>query len=137
MKILKNKTKISATTFALILTISAILVAFPTVVAHDPPWTVPTWAYIAVTNNPIGVGQQVVVVFWPNKIPPTAVGNYGDRWTWNLEITKPDGSKENLGPFTSDPVGGGWTQITPDQVGTYTLVATMDDHVMTGEPAPT
>jgi hypothetical protein len=134
MKMLKNKTKISAITFVLTLTISAILIALPTVTAHDPPWTVPTWAYISVTNNPIGVGQQTVVVFWPNKIPPTAFGPYGDRWTWNLEVTKPDGSEETLGPITSDPVGGGWTSYTPDQVGTYTFVAKMDDHVITGEP---
>jgi hypothetical protein len=65
--------------------------------AHDPPWTVPTWAYISATNNPIGVGQQVVIVFWPNALPPTASGAYGDRWTWNVEVTKPDGTKETLG----------------------------------------
>ena len=40
-----------------------------------------------------------------------------------MEVTKPDGSKETLGPFTSDPVGGGWTIYTPTQVGTYTFVA--------------
>jgi len=136
MKFSRNKAKVTAISFVLVLTFSAILVALPTVVAHDPPLEVPTWAYIAVTNNPIGVGQQVVVVFWPNKIPPTAFGPYGDRWTWNVEVTKPDGSKETQGPFTSDPVGGGYLLYTPDQVGTYTFVAIMDDHVMTGEPAP-
>jgi len=136
MKFSTNKAEVTAVIFVLVLTFSAILTALPTVVAHDPPLTVPTWAYISVTNNPIGVGQQVVIVFWPNMIPPTAQGAYGDRWTWNIEITKPDGSKETLGPFTSDPVGGGWTRYTPDQVGTYTLVAIMDDHLITGEPAP-
>jgi len=136
MKFSRNKAKVTAVIFVLVLTISAILTAFPTVVAHDPPLTVPTWAYISVTNNPIGVGQKVVIVFWPNEIPATSQGAYGDRWTWNIEVTKPDGSEETLGPFTSDPVGGGWTTYTPDQVGTYTLVAIMDDHVMTGEPAP-
>jgi hypothetical protein len=69
-------------------------------------------------------------------MPPTAEGAYGDRWIWTVEVTKPDNSKQTLGPITSDPVGGGWTTYTPDQVGTYTLVAIMDDHVMTGEPAP-
>jgi outer membrane protein assembly factor BamB len=136
MKFSTNKVEVTAVIFVLVLTFSALLAAFPTVVAHDPPLTVPTWAYISATNNPIGVGQQVVIVFWPNKIPPTASGAYGDRWTWNIEVTKPDGTKETLGPFTSDPVGGGWTHYTPDQVGTYTFVAIMDDHVITGEPFP-
>jgi len=136
MKISRNKAKVTAISFVLVLTISAILVALPTVGAHDPPWAIPTWVYISATNNPIGVGQQVVIVFWPNALPPTASGAYGDRWTWNIEVTKPDGFKETLGPFTSDPVGGGWTTYTPDQVGTYTFVAIMDDHVVTGEPFP-
>jgi hypothetical protein len=134
MKILKNKTKISAITFVLVLTISATLIASPIVRAHDPPWTVPTWCYVSVSYDPIGVNQQTVIVFWANAIPPTAQGQYGDRWTFTLEVTKPDGSKETLGPFTSDPVGGAWTTYTPDQVGTYTIVATMDDHVLTGLP---
>jgi hypothetical protein len=38
MKILKNKSKISAITFVLVLTISATFVALPAVNAHDPPW---------------------------------------------------------------------------------------------------
>jgi len=136
MKIIKNKTKISAITVVLVLTVSAILVALPTVVAHDPAWEIPTWAYISASSNPVGVNQQTVIVFWPNFYPPTAEGAYGDRWTWNLEVTKPDGSKETMGPFTSDPVGGGWTKYTPDQVGTYTIVARMDEHLITGEPLP-
>jgi outer membrane protein assembly factor BamB len=136
MKFSTNKAKATVVIFVLVLTFSALLAAFPTVGAHDPPWTVPTWAFISASNNPIGVNQQTVIVFWPNEIPPTSQGAYGDRWTWNIEVTKPDGTKETLGPFTSDPVGGGWTTYTPDQVGTYTFVAIMDDHVMTGEPFP-
>ena len=130
----KNKTKLCAIAFILLLTVSTILVAFPLVGAHDPPWTVPTWCYAAVTNDVIGVGQQVVLVYWVNAIPPTAQGAYGDRWTFRAEVTKPDGSKETLGPWESDPVGGGWTTYTPDQVGTYTIVVHMDEHKVTGLP---
>jgi hypothetical protein len=135
MKILKNKTKISAITFVLLLTISTILVALPNVVAHDPPLSIPTWAFISVTNNPIGVNQQLVIVFWCNAIPPTAQGAYGDRWTFYVEVTEPDGSKETVGPLTSDSIGGGYTLYTPTQVGTYTFVACMDDKVIDGSPA--
>jgi len=133
MKILKSKTKISALTFVLVLTISAILTAFPTVVAHDPPWTIPTWTYCIVAPNPIGVGQQVLIAFWREGAPPTAGGAYGDRWTFTLEVTKPDGSKETLGPFTSDPVGGAYNLYTPDKVGTYYFQAKYPGQTLTGE----
>jgi len=136
MKNLKIKSKLSAITFVLILTFAAIFVALPIVSAHDPPLDVPTWAYAYVTNDVIGVNQQTVVVYWPNAVPPTAVGAYGDRWTWTVEVTKPDGSKDTLGPFTSDPVGGGWAIYTPTEVGTYTIVAIMADHLVTGLPVP-
>ena len=123
MKILKNRSKISAITFVLVLAISAMLVAFPAVGAHDPAWTVPTWTFVALTNDVVGVNQQAVIVFWSNLCPPTATGAYGDMWTHKLEVTKPDGFKETLGPYESDPVGGGWAIYTPNQVGTYSVVA--------------
>jgi hypothetical protein len=130
-----EKTKTTAITLVITLTFAAIFVALPMVGAHDPPLEIPTWAFISATNNPIGFGQQLVLVFWSNAIPPTASGAYGDRWTFYVEVTEPDGSKETLGPFTSDPVGGGWLSYTPDQVGTYTFVASMEDKVIDGSPA--
>jgi len=136
MKNWKIKSKVTAIAFVLMLTFAATFVALPIVSAHDPPLEVPTWAYISLTNNVIGVGQQVVIIYWPNAVPPTAVGAYGDRWTWTVEVTAPDGSIETLGPFESDPIGGGWAVYTPTEVGTYTLVAIMADHLVTGEPVP-
>jgi len=56
------------------------------------------------TVNPVGAGQPTGITFWLNAVPPTAFGAYGDRWTFTIEITKPDGSKDNIGPITSDPV---------------------------------
>jgi hypothetical protein len=136
MKTWKNKSKLSAIAFVLILTFSAIIAALPLVSAHDPPLEIPNWAYMSVTNNPIGVNQQLGIIFWTNSVPPTAVGAYGDRWTWLIEVTKPDGSTDTIGPITSDPIGGGYALYTPTELGTYTFVAVMEDHVITGEPVP-
>ena len=130
----KNKTTATAIALILILTISFTLVALPVTNAHTPAWTVHTFSYVAVTNSIIGVNQPFTIVYWPAAYPPTAFGAYGDRWTWTLEITKPDASKETLGPFTSDPVGGGWTQYTPTQVGAYSIVAKMAEHKIDGSP---
>ena len=132
MKILKNKTAIIA--LILMLTFSAILTALPMVGAHDPPWGIPTYAYLTVSPNPIGAGQTVFVVFWLDKIPPTAAGAGGDRWRdLTVEVTTPSGAKVTLGPYDSDPVGGGWVTYTPNEVGTYTFVFNFPGQVATLE----
>lgn len=137
MQNLKSKSKLSVIVFVLILTLIATFVTLPFVAAHDPGWEVPTYAYISLASpNPIGVNQDIVIVFWINAVPPTAVGAYGDRWTFNVEITTPSGTKETIGPFTSDPVGGGWAIYTPTEVGTYTLVSKFVEHLVTGLPVP-
>jgi len=136
MKNWKIKSKVTAIVFVLMLSFAATFVALPIVSAHDPPWEIPTYAYAYVRNDVIGVNQEVLIIFWPNAVPPTAVGAYGDRWTWTIEITKPDNSKVTLGPIESDPVGGGYALYTPTEVGTYTIVAKMADHLITGLPVP-
>jgi hypothetical protein len=131
-----TKKGIALIALILVLTASGTLVALPDANAHDPPLEVPTWTYISCVPDTIGVDQQMVLVFWSNAIPPTASGAYGDRWTFYIDVMKPNGDNETLGSFESDPVGGGWTTYTPDQVGEYTFLARMDDHVITGEPFP-
>lgn len=97
---------------------ATILPAF----AHDPPWQVPTYSFIVVSPNPIGIGQRVNVNFWVNIPPPTASAQYGDRWTnITVEVTHPDGTVENLGKFTSDATGGTYTSYTPTKLGNYTF----------------
>jgi hypothetical protein len=120
MKKIIHQTKLSS--FILVLILSATLAALPVVSAHDPPRTYNTYAYITVSPNPIGVNQEAIVVFWIDKIPVSAAGVGGDRWTdYTLEITKPNGDIDELGPFTSDPTSSAYTLYTPDQVGTYTF----------------
>jgi len=107
--------------------------------AHIPAEKIPTWTYASVSPNPVGVNQDTIIIFWSNWVPPTVPedSRYGDRWIFNVEITKPDGSKETLGPIKSDPVGGGWTQYKPTQVGIYKIVAKFPDQVLTGLPTAT
>jgi hypothetical protein len=134
MQISRNKTTATAISTFLVLTIAITLAALPAASAHTPAWTVPTYCYAVCTVNPVGVNQETGITFWLNAVPPTAFGAYGDRWTYTIEVTKPDNSKETLGPFTSDPIGGGFTRYMPTQVGTYTIVAKFAEHVVTGQP---
>ena len=117
-----DKTKTASIALILMLTFSATILALPIVSAHDPPLDIPTYAYLAAEPNPVGVGQTAYLVFWIDKTPPTAAGVGGERWrNLTVDVTKPNGDTETLGPFTSDPVGGGYSMYTPDQVGTYTF----------------
>lgn len=104
----------------MLLTFSIIALAATPVNAHTPPQDIPTYAYITAAPDPVGVDQTVTLVFWLDKIPPTAAGAAGDRWTdMTIDVTKPDGSTDNLGPFMSDPVGGSYAFYTPSQTGKY------------------
>ena len=91
------KTTFSATTIAILSTILLVssMLLIPTTNAHNPGWNIPTYSFIVVSPNPIGVGQSVNVNFWVNIPPPTASAQYGDRWTnMSVIITHPDGTKE-------------------------------------------
>ena len=129
---MKN-TKITIATFALILTltVTALIASMPSVEAAD----VDTYAYLTVVPDPIGVNQQLTITLWLNHAPPTASGPQGDRWEdMTIEVTKPDGTKENLGPFTADATGATWSQYTPTQVGTYNFQMSFPGQTLTGIP---
>jgi outer membrane protein assembly factor BamB len=135
LNIQKNKHKKATLIFAilLMLTIAVPLFALmPNANAHYPAWTYPTYAYITVSPNPIGVSQTATIVFWVDKIPPTAAGTAGDRWFFYLDIKAPDNTTTTQGPFTSDPVGGSYYLFTPDMVGTYTFTSRFGPQVITG-----
>jgi len=102
----------------LLLSTSAILITVPPAKADD----IPTFAFIAVTPNPSGVNQPVSVVMWLSMVPITASGLEGDRWSFNVDMTKPDGTTQRLGTYTSDAVGSAYTSFTPTETGTYSFV---------------
>lgn len=122
---IRGKSVSASLALIFVLTVSPMLVALPLASAHTPAWNVPTYAYIEVTPNPVGVNQQVLILMWLDKPPPTASGPAGDRWqNFTVTVTKPDGTTEMLGPFTSDPTATTYTPFTPTETGTYTLLFT-------------
>ena len=132
-----NKAKIrrkmvSATALILLLAFSIIALSVPIAYSHTPPWTIPTYAFTTAAPDTVGLGQYTLIVMWLDKYPPTAGGLGGDRWqNFTLTITKPDGNIDNLGPFTSGPVGSTYTTYTPDQVGDYKIVFSWPGQVLT------
>ena len=138
MKNSRNRTTATAIALFLVLTIAVTLVALPATNAHTPAWTIPTYAFINVAPNPVGVGQAAFVNFWLDKVPPTAMQQYGDRWhNFAVTVTKPNGNTENLGSFTSDAAGGAWTTYVPATVGNYTFVFNFPGETALGaNPSP-
>lgn len=79
---------------------------------------IPTYAYLNVAPNPIGVGQTATINFF--LATPMETGERPTNMT--LFVTSPDGSTKQLGGnFTGDQTGGTFTTFTPDTTGNYTF----------------
>ncbi|HLN89192.1 MAG TPA: hypothetical protein VK253_03925, partial [Candidatus Binatia bacterium] len=124
----KTKRKIVTILIALLLTTStsASMMLLPTTSAHDPAWQIPTTAYIDVAPNPVGVAQQVFIVFWLDRTPAgSLVTNNVKFHNYKLDITKPDGTTEQRTVTeVTDPTSSAFILYTPDQVGDYKFVFT-------------
>ena len=134
MELSRSEKKLSVFVLILLMTVAAAFIVLPAANASNPPAQVPTWAYIVVTNNPIGVGQALNFVFWLNAYPPTASGNFGDRWFFTVVVTKPDGTKDTISNIKSDPVGNGYISYTPTSTGTYSVVVQFPGKKIDGTP---
>jgi hypothetical protein len=75
-----------------------------------------TYGYIIVTPNPVGVNQDVLLIF--------GLTDYLYQWPdgfsgITITVERPDGKTETLGPFKTDSTGATGTTYKPTMVGTY------------------
>ena len=123
---LQNSKKNLFSIFALLLVISiSIPVAtLQTATAHDPPWTIPSFAYLVAQPEVVGVGQPVTVFMWVDAaMDGAAINNDVRRHDYKLTITKPDGKTDvHQWSVVEDTTGVQYFSFTPDQVGTYDLL---------------
>ena len=110
----------------LILTFAAsLMMTFPTANAQAAP-TLKTYPIIDAVPNPVGIGEEVLVRM--GIIQATGDVSYG--WTGiTVTVTKPDGTTQTLGPFTTDSTGATFTTYIPNQVGTYKLVTNFPQQI--------
>ena len=113
-------------TLILALSIAFPLMAFTPSTSAQGSLNIETYALLAVGPNPIGIGQKLFAVMWLDKPPPVpAVQTTTERaipyTNFTLQVTRPDGHVENLGPYTSDSTGSTATSYIPDQLGEYTF----------------
>ena len=138
MQIVKSKTAAITIAIFLMLSMSASTMLVPTASAHGPgaggtPWSIPTFAFITVAPNPVGVGQSMTVYMWLDKVINSAAPTNDVRFhNYNLTITKPDGTKETqIFATIQDTTSSQYTHYTPDQVGNYTFTFTFPGQVYT------
>ena len=125
MKIFKTKTMISLIVITLILTIAFSIAFLPEANAQRSARYYKNTAYISVSPPTVGSGQNVIITFFSDKLPPTALGDYGDRFYFDVNIIKPDGTNDTISNIESDPVGAGYTNYVPTDTGTYVVQAIM------------
>jgi hypothetical protein len=127
-----SKTKIATIILAIFLLISmATSALIPKVSAHTPPYQIPTYAYISVHPDPVGVGQTVNVFMWLNQIfgvgyDTTSYALLSNNYrfhNYNFTVVAPDGTvKTTIFDTVQDTTSNQITSFTPDQTGTYTLM---------------
>jgi outer membrane protein assembly factor BamB len=123
MKISKSKIACLLISTLLVISIYTATNSLPTANAHTPVWKVPTFAYINVAPDPVGVGQEVLVVFWLDKtFDGTVITNDYRFHNYQIYITKPDGTSESKTfDYIVDTTSSQYMSYTPDQVGIYTF----------------
>ncbi len=143
MQLAKNKLAAISIAMLLIISIGASIAFIPNTSAHGPgltaaqggnvPWNIPTYAYIVVQPNPIGVGQTINVYMWLDAVygeqagtvngvsgQALALQNNYRFLNYNLTIIAPDGNvATQIFPIISDTTSNQGYAYAPSQVGTY------------------
>jgi hypothetical protein len=120
--------------FLALLTIPSMIQFAPAAAVDD----MPVYLKVYAEPNPVGVGQIVYIsLFFTKPIP--IVGSSGGASTYtglSLNVVRPDGRNETLGPYVSDTTGGvGGIEFTPDVVGNYTVQAFYKGQIISGTVA--
>ena len=127
MNISKNKSKISTISIILLLTLSAIIIALPSVSAQQ---TQVSYPFIGVVPNPVGVNQVIVLhtgIF--QQLSQVQMG-----WeNITISILRPDGQTDYITGIKTDSTGGTGRTYTPTLVGTYTIKTIFPEQALTAE----
>ena len=128
MKISINNSKISTIAFILLLTISAIIVALPSVSAQQTQMTYP---YLGVIPNPTGVNQPVLL-----HVGITESRSRQDLGWEGMTVTviDPENVETILPVPKTDSTGGTGITWYPTKVGNYQLYSTFPEQTVEVTP---
>ena len=119
--------KVKKISFIAVTAILILVLSVPNILqttnAHTPPITIATYAYVSVSPNPVGVGQQVRVLMWIDQtINGGAIENDYRFHNYKLTIIKPDNVTEiKTWDIVRDLTSSQGYTYTPEQLGTYTF----------------
>ncbi|HLN45739.1 MAG TPA: hypothetical protein VK209_08535, partial [Candidatus Sulfotelmatobacter sp.] len=83
-----------------------------------PAVTMEGRVFLSFSPNPIGVGQSLLVNLWSIPAPGANRAHTG----YTVTFTKPDGTKDVIGPINSYVADGtAWFEYVPDQQGSWTV----------------
>ena len=112
----------------LILTVVITTSSLTTVIAQEPSRK-PTYPFIGAIPNPVQVDTEVLLHIGITD----ATSNVAIGWEdLTVTVTKPDGTTQTLGPYTTDATGGTGVVYVPTQVGTYGLQMHFPEQVVVG-----
>lgn len=80
-----------------------------------------THSFVSVSPNRISLGEDTVVNIWLQPIPPAAALVFHGL---SVTITKPDGTTEKLGPYTTYSIGSAYFNYVPTMLGNYSFKLT-------------
>ena len=130
--------KKSLTILILVAFVVSIIAAVPIQPANAAV-TMKTYPIVDAIPNPVGIGQETLLKCGISEATPSA--QYG--WSGiTITVTKPDGTSQTLGPFTTDSTGATYTTYVPDQLGNYTVTTNFPNNtypvtsMVSGRPAP-
>jgi outer membrane protein assembly factor BamB len=88
--------------------------------------TMQSYSFIGAIPNPVGIGQEVLLHIGITR----ALQLYYMGWDGlTVTVTRPDGTTETLGPFTTDSTGGTGTVYVPTMAGNYTLQTNFPEQI--------
>jgi hypothetical protein len=91
-------------------------------------YSYPTYAFINVAPNPVGVGQTVNVNFFVSSALETSELPVN----MTVKMVDPDGNTKTFGPYIGDTTGGTFFNYVPDKVGNYTFTFYYGGQTLTG-----
>jgi len=111
--------KLATITMILVLTITTLIGGISIADAQPfMPTTKKTYPYVGLIPSTVGVNQEVLIHL---GILTTTAGTIHSWEGLTVTVTKPDGTTQTLGTFSTDSTGGTGTSYTPTQVGTYSF----------------
>jgi outer membrane protein assembly factor BamB len=123
---LKNRTLTVLIVSILMIAMAVPIFALPNAAAQDETPSVPSYVYLGVISNPIGVNQELLLhIGSPHALQSVEMGWEG----LTVIVTYPDGHNITLGPYKTDSTGGTGGIFIPDVDGNYTLQSYFPEQV--------